>query len=425
LGFDFWNLRFEIWNLGFDVCIFPHNYLNSMPLYFLRRQFSDYFQEFVHDSRAIGIMLFTCTILSMILANLSFGASYVAFFSHEIHFFQKIHLPHSFVHWINDGFMAIFFFLVGMEIKRELTIGELSSVKRAVLPIAAAIGGMVVPALFYLWFNHNTPYEGGWGIPMATDIAFSLGVASMLGKKVPVNLKIFLTALAIIDDLGAIVVIAVFYGEGISAIYLIGAGLVIAALWVLNFKKIPFGIWHFLLGAVLWYCVFNSGIHATIAGVLFAFMVPTNQITNLEHKLHNWVNFVILPLFALANTAIIIQLSMLKEISGLLSMGIMVGLLAGKPVGIVLASWAVVKLKIAELPRGIHWKHMTGAGILAGIGFTMSIFIACLAFKDPFTQDIAKIAVLLAVVLSILASALWFGLLGKPKMFVKASASLK
>jgi NhaA family Na+:H+ antiporter len=284
---------------------------------------------------------------------------------------------------------------------------------------------MVVPALFYLWFNHNTPYEGGWGIPMATDIAFSLGVASMLGKKVPVNLKIFLTALAIIDDLGAIVVIAVFYGEGISAIYLIGAGLVIAALWVLNFKKIPFGIWHFLLGAVLWYCVFNSGIHATIAGVLFAFMVPTNQITNLEHKLHNWVNFVILPLFALANTAIIIQLSMLKEISGLLSMGIMVGLLAGKPVGIVLASWAVVKLKIAELPRGIHWKHMTGAGILAGIGFTMSIFIACLAFKDPFTQDIAKIAVLLAVVLSILASALWFGLLGKPKMFVKASASLK
>lgn len=396
-----------------------------MPLYFLRRQFSDYFQEFVHDSRAIGIMLFTCTILSMILANLSFGASYVAFFSHEIHFFQKIHLPHSFVHWINDGFMAIFFFLVGMEIKRELTIGELSSVKRAVLPIAAAIGGMVVPALFYLWFNHDTPYEGGWGIPMATDIAFSLGVASMLGKKVPVNLKIFLTALAIIDDLGAIVVIAIFYGEGISAIYLIGAGLVIAALWVLNFKKIPFGIWHFLLGAVLWFCVFNSGIHATIAGVLFAFMVPTNQITNLEHKLHNWVNFVILPLFALANTAIIIQLSMLKEISGLLSMGIMVGLLAGKPVGIVLASWAVVKLKIAELPRGIHWKHMTGAGILAGIGFTMSIFIACLAFKDPVTQNIAKIAVLLAVVLSILASALWFGLLGKPKMFVKASAPLK
>ena len=396
-----------------------------MPLYFLRRQFSDYFQEFVHDSRAIGIMLFTCTILSMILANLSFGASYVAFFSHEIHFFQKIHLPHSFLHWINDGLMAIFFFLVGMEIKRELTIGELSSVKRAVLPIAAAIGGMVVPALFYLWFNHDTPYEGGWGIPMATDIAFSLGVASMLGKKVPVNLKIFLTALAIIDDLGAIVVIAIFYGEGISAIYLIGAGLVIAALWVLNFKKIPFGIWHFLLGAVLWFCVFNSGIHATIAGVLFAFMVPTTQITNLEHKLHNWVNFVILPLFALANTAIIIQLSMLKEISGLLSMGIMVGLLAGKPVGILLASWAVVKLKIAELPRGIHWKHMTGAGILAGIGFTMSIFIACLAFKDPVTQNIAKIAVLLAVVLSILASALWFGLLGKPKMFVKASAPLK
>ncbi len=168
-----------------------------MPMYFLRRQFRDYFQEFVHDSRAIGVMLFLCTILSMTLANLSFGTAYVSFFSHELHFFETLHLPHSFLHWINDGFMAIFFFLVGMEIKRELTVGELSSVKRAVLPIAAAIGGMIIPALFYLWFNRGTPYEGGWGIPMATDIAFSLGVASMLGKKVPTNLKIFLTALAI------------------------------------------------------------------------------------------------------------------------------------------------------------------------------------------------------------------------------------
>jgi Na+:H+ antiporter, NhaA family len=393
-------------------------------MYFFRRKFLNYFQEFVHDSRAIGVMLFVSTIVSMIMANLSFGGSYVAFFSHELHFFESLHLPHSFLHWINDGLMAIFFFLVGMEIKRELTIGELSSVKRAILPIAAAIGGMIVPALFYLFFNKGTSYEGGWGIPMATDIAFSLGVASMLGKKVPTNLKIFLTALAIIDDLGAIVVIAVFYGEGINALFLIAAGLVIAALWVLNAKKIPFGTWHFLLGALLWYLVFNSGIHATIAGVLFAFMVPTDQITNLEHKLHNWVNFGILPLFALANTAIVIQLSMVKEISGILSLGIMVGLFAGKPVGIVLASWAVVKMKVAELPRGIHWKHMTGAGILAGIGFTMSIFIACLAFSDTVTQDVAKIAVLLAVVLSILASVLWFGLL-KPQKPMAFSQSVE
>lgn len=384
-------------------------------MYFLRRQFLNYFQEFVHDSRAIGIMLFVCTALSMALANLSFGPAYVSFFSHEIHFFETLHLPHSFLHWINDGFMAIFFFLVGMEIKRELTVGELSSVKRAVLPIAGAVGGMIVPALFYLVFNKGTSYEGGWGIPMATDIAFSLGVASMLGSKVPANLKIFLTALAIIDDLGAIVVIALFYGDGISALNLMAAGLIMGVLWVLNAKKIPFGLWHFLLGGVLWYFVFNSGIHATIAGVLFAFMVPTAQISELEHKLHNWVNFGILPLFALANTAIIIQLSMLREITGILSIGIMTGLFAGKPVGIVLASWAMVKLKIAELPRGVRWKHMTGAGILAGIGFTMSIFIACLAFSDTSTQDIAKIAILLAVLLSIAAAALWFGLMKRPQ----------
>lgn len=386
-----------------------------MPVLFLRRKFINYFQEFVHDSRAIGVFLFVFTILSMVLANLPFGHAYSAFFTYEIHFFESLHLPHSLLHWINDGLMAVFFFLVGMEIKRELTIGELSSFKRAILPIAAAVGGMIIPALFYLLFNFGTPYEGGWGIPMATDIAFSLGVASMLGKKVPTNLKIFLTALAIIDDLGAILVIALFYGEGISALFLLGAGAVVAVLWVLNRKKVPFGTWHFLLGALLWYFVFNSGIHATIAGVVFAFMVPQNNIPELEHKFHNWVNFGILPIFALANTAIAIHFSMVQEITGILSMGILAGLFAGKPIGIVLSSWILVKLKVAELPRGIKWRHMTGAGILAGIGFTMSIFIACLAFREPETQDLAKVAILLAVILSIIASVIWFGLIPTPK----------
>ncbi|HSK14302.1 MAG TPA: Na+/H+ antiporter NhaA, partial [Phnomibacter sp.] len=341
-----------------------------MPLYFLRRQFYNYFQEFLHDSRAIGIMLLVCTIASLVLANMPFGQLYANFFEYEVHFFELLHLPHSFLHWINDGAMAIFFFLVGMEIKRELTVGELSSVKRAILPIAAAVGGMVIPALFYLIFNHGTPYEGGWGIPMATDIAFSLGVASMLGKKVPVNLKIFLTALAIIDDLGAILVIALFYGQGINAFFLLAAGLVVAGIWILNHKQVPFGKWHFLLGAVLWYLVFNSGIHATIAGVLFAFMVPQHKLSDLEHKLHNYVNFGILPIFALANTAIVIQLDMVDQITGILSLGILFGLFAGKPVGIMLACWLMVKTKVAELPRGVGWKHMLGAGILAGIGFT-------------------------------------------------------
>jgi Na+:H+ antiporter, NhaA family len=379
-----------------------------MPLYFLRRQFKNYFQEFLHDSRAIGVLLFVCTVASLVLANLPFGEAYAAIFTYEIHFFEFLHLPHSFLHWINDGLMAIFFFLVGMEIKRELTVGELSSVKRAILPIAAAIGGMIIPALFYLIFNHGTPYEGGWGIPMATDIAFSLGVASMLGSRVPVNLKIFLTALAIIDDLGAILVIALFYGEGVNAFFLLGAVLILGVIWILNRKQIPFGKYHVLLGIVLWYFVFNSGIHATIAGVLLAFMVPQHLLSDLEHKLHNYVNFGILPLFALANTAIVIQLTMINELAGILSMGIMVGLFLGKPVGVLLASWVMVKTKVAELPRGVNWKHMTGAGILAGIGFTMSIFITCLAFTDTATQDLGKIAILLAAILSILAAVIWF-----------------
>ncbi len=382
-----------------------------MPINYLRRQFFNYFQEFVHDSRAIGILLFICTIISLVFANLPFGETYNALFETEFHIFETLHLPHSLLHWINDGFMAIFFFLVGMEIKRELTLGELASVKRAILPIAAAVGGMLVPALFFLVFNYGTDYEGGWGIPMATDIAFSLGVASMLGSKVPVNLKIFLTALAIIDDLGAIVVIAFFYGSGIKGWFLLGAAMVILIIWLLNKKKVPFGIFHYLLGAILWYCVFNSGIHATIAGVLFAFMVPQNLLSELEHKLHNSVNFLILPLFALANTAIVLKLSVLSELTGTLSLGILAGLFLGKPVGVVLASWLMVKAKVADLPRGVSWMQMVGAGILAGIGFTMSIFITCLAFTDTVTQDIGKIAILLAVVLSIIAALLWFSLI--------------
>lgn len=384
-----------------------------MPIKYLRRQFFNYFQEFAHDSRAIGILLFSCTLLSLILANLPFGASYAAFFSLEVHFFETLYLPHSTLHWINDGFMALFFFLVGMEIKRELTIGELASVKRAVLPISAAVGGMLVPALFYFAFNRGTPYEGGWGIPMATDIAFSLGVASMLGKKVPVNLKIFLTALAIIDDLGAILVIALFYGVGVNAWFLLGSVAVVGLIWGLNKLGVKFGIWQILLGILLWFLVFNSGVHATIAGVVFAFLVPLNLLSAFEHKLHNLVNFFILPLFALANTAIVLKLTMLPELTGVLSLGILFGLFLGKPVGVLLASWLMVKARVADLPRGVNWAQMAGAGILAGIGFTMSIFITCLAFSDPVTQDMGKIAILLAVVLSILAAVGWFTLIGK------------
>jgi NhaA family Na+:H+ antiporter len=392
-----------------------------MPIKFLRRQFHNYFQEFVHDSRAVGVMLFVCTVISLVLANLPFGATYAGLFSHEWHIMETLHLPHSPGHWINDGLMAVFFFLVGMEIKRELTLGELASVKRAMLPIAAAVGGMLVPAAFYLIFNQGTPFEGGWGIPMATDIAFSLGVASMLGSKVPTNLKIFLTALAIIDDLGAILVIALFYGSGVKALFLLGAALILGVLWLLNKKGVPFGKYHYLLGILLWYLIFNSGIHATIAGVLFAFMVPQHKLSHLEHGLHNYVNFLILPIFALANTAIILNMPLMDALSQPLSLGIVVGLFLGKPVGVVLASWAMVQLKLAELPRGLRWTDMTGAGILAGIGFTMSIFITCLAFKDIATQDIGKIAILASAVLSVVAALAWFALIGKGKKTTAAA----
>ncbi len=397
-----------------------------MALGFLRFRFVNFLQEFIHDSRTIGIMLVICTAVSLIVANTPFGEAYVDFFSKEFDFFHQVHLPHSVAHWINDGLMAVFFFLVGMEIKRELVMGELSSVKRAILPIAAAIGGMVVPAVIYMIFNKGTDFSAGWGIPMATDIAFSLGIASIMGKRCPTNLKVFLTALAIIDDLGAIVVIAVFYGESVKGWYLLGALLVLAAFVLMNRRKVKFGPLHWILAILLWYLVFNSGIHATVAGVLFAFTIPDNLLAKLELKFHNFVNFGILPVFALANTAIIINAGMAAGLGSVLGLGIMLGLLIGKPVGIVGACWLLVTKRVAELPRGVSWNKMIGAGLLAGIGFTMSIFIAGLAFGARDVQDTSKIAILLAALLSVLLSFLWFRFFTKdPKPSVHIEHSLE
>lgn len=309
--------------------------------------------------------------------------------------------------------MAIFFFLAGMEIKREVTQGELSSFSTSILPVVAAIGGMVVPALIYFFINKGTLYAHGWGIPMATDIAFSLGIAALLGKRVPLGLQIFLTALAIIDDLGAIIAIAIFYTSAIHWIYLGAAALIIIALYLLMRFKI-FGIWNFVLGILLWYCFFNSGIHATIAGVIFAFLIPINEIEKLEHAIHKPVNFLIIPLFALANTAILFPADIASAINSTISWGIIAGLVIGKPLGITLAAYASVKLKFGTLPSNTNWKHIIGAGILAGIGFTMSIFIATLAFNTEYAKDIAKIAVLVGSFVSILLGIVWFALFCKP-----------
>lgn len=385
-----------------------------MPFKFLKQNFLSPLLELMHDSRAVGILLIINTIISLLLSNSAWGNAYTSFWNTETHVAAA--LPHTLLHWINDGLMAVFFFQVGMEIKRELVSGELSSFKQSILPIAGAVGGMVVPALIFIAFNKGEATANGWGIPMATDIAFSLGVASLLGKRVPLSLKIFLTALAIIDDLGAIVAIALFYTETIQVTYLLsGVGLTVL-LFIWNYLKLPFGFWNFLAGAAIWFCIYNSGVHATIAGVLFAFTIPMSHLSKLEHILHNYVNFLIIPIFALANTAIIIPDGFTGMLSSKLSLGIMLGLVFGKPIGIFFFTFILVKLKVGKLAKGIEWKHIIGMGLLAGIGFTMSIFIAMLAFKDSFTQDMSKMAVMIASLTAMLLAYVWF------KIFTKESS---
>ncbi|RAJ00365.1 NhaA family Na+:H+ antiporter [Chitinophaga skermanii] len=365
--------------------------------------------QFLHDSRAVGIVLVSCTILSLLLANSPWSQQYIQFWAHLFnpssgHHYdvQGLHFPNSNLMWINDGLMALFFFLVGMEIKRELTTGELSSIRRSLMPVLAAIGGMVCPALIYTLFNGGTDYAHGWGIPMATDIAFSLGILSLLGNRVPVNLKIFLAALAIIDDLGAILAIAIFYTDELHTSYLLVGGGIMVVLLALNYFKVQRLVFYFIPGIILWYCIFNSGIHATIAGVLLAFTIPLSKVHKLENFLHDPVNFIIMPLFALANTAIKFPADLLHAFTNKVSYGIMLGLVIGKPLGIFFFSYIAAKLKIAALPDGAKWKQLLGVGMIAGIGFTMSIFISTLAFKELEMQIVAIMSVILASVVAAL-----------------------
>ncbi|MBS1653952.1 MAG: Na+/H+ antiporter NhaA [Bacteroidetes bacterium] len=363
---------------------------------------------FFSDSRAVGVILLACTIFSLVLANAPIGNWYRNLWSSEITGHLPIHLPGSFGHWINDFLMAFFFLLAGMEIKRELLSGELSSFKKAVLPFGAALGGMVAPALIFLLFNANTVYTHGWGIPTATDIAFSLGVASLFGKRVPVGLKILLMALAIIDDLGAIVVIALFYGGKLQLSYLaISAGLY-AVLWICNVFKIRYGIFQVLVSFALWYTILNSGVEASITGVLVAFSTPVKMLPKIEKTIYWFVNFIIIPLFALANTAILIPSDIIGSLNTSISVGIIFGLVLGKPIGIFMFSRLLVGLGWAKLPQNVEWKQILGMGTLAGIGFTMSIFTTALAFKDESARDIAKIAILLSVVTSLVVSWIYF-----------------
>ncbi|WP_426477973.1 Na+/H+ antiporter NhaA [Chryseobacterium sp. CBSDS_008] len=362
-----------------------------------------YFKKFFNNSQSSGIILIFCVLISLLIANSSAAEDFQHFLDKEVgtHLFG-LEYPVSI--WINDGLMAVFFLLVGLEIKRELVEGELSSFKNASLPIFAAVGGMLVPAVIYSIFNTGTEYSNGWGIPMATDIAFSLAIISMLGKKIPNSIKIFLAALAIVDDLGAILVIAIFYTEQIHWSYLLLSFGVTALLFVLNFLKVTKVVFYIIPGLFLWYFLHHSGIHATIAGVLLAFSIPTNAsnveispLEKLEHKLHIPVSFLIMPIFALTNTNITFSSEMVAGVTSTLGLGIICGLVLGKLIGINLFSLIAIKLKLSSLPQNSNWLQMIGVGLLAGIGFTMSIFIALLSFKGEIPiQDEAKFAILIA-----------------------------
>lgn len=361
------------------------------------------FKDFIESEKSAGYMLVFITIVSLVIANSQFSREYISFWHRYIDLsFANIQLKYSIEHWINDGLMCVFFLLVGLEIEREIYEGELSTIKKATLPVIAALGGMLVPATIHFAFNAGTISHKGFGIPMATDIAFTLGVLSLLGKGIPVSLKIFITALAIIDDLGAIIVIALFYSSNISIIYLIGVLGIIAVIFLMNQLKVNIISPYLFLGVIMWYFMLKSGVHSTISGVILAFLIPfrkkdANNISHkLQHTLHKPVAFIILPLFAIANTAITLPDNILGNLSSTNSLGIILGLVVGKPLGIFILSYFAVRIGVGVLPDKINWKLILGASCLAGIGFTMSIFITNLAFGGNELIVSSKISVIVA-----------------------------
>jgi NhaA family Na+:H+ antiporter len=355
------------------------------------------FTEFFNSEKAGGIMLLIATVLSLILANSVIGPSYTELWSMYVG-------PLTLGYWINDGLMAIFFLLIGLELQREIYQGELSTLKSAALPLFGALGGVLLPAGIYMWLNAGTPTSSGAGIPMATDIAFAIGVLSLLGSRVPLSLKIFLTALAVIDDLVAILVIAIFYTSNLDIVSLgLSLGIFVLLLTLNKVFKVRL-LWVYLIGgAAMWAFMLSSGVHATIAGVLLAFTIPFTKgdhhspAAKMEHTLHKPVAFFILPLFAMANTGIVISSEWAQGLGEASSMGIMLGLIFGKPIGIFFFSLVGSILGLCALPKDLKWTNILGVGFLGGIGFTMSIFITLLAFKgDPLLIDNSKIAILLA-----------------------------
>ncbi len=418
------------------------------------------FREFAHTEASGGILLFIATVVALVWANSPWGDQYVDLWHADATIqLGRYGMTMTLSHWINDGLMAIFFFVVGLEIKREFLVGELSSFRQAILPIAAAAGGAILPAAIFVALTIGSDNVRGWGVPMATDIAFALGVLAILGSRIPTGLKVFLTALAIVDDILAVLVIAIFYTDAVEWTYLFAGIGIIALLMAANFVGIRHIAVYAILGIVVWVAFVESGIHATVAGVLLALTIPArtridvdqyidrsrvaidefdsagehgrNVLTNhrhlsalqdletaneqvqspmqkLEHNLHPLVAFLIVPIFALANAGVSIGDNVEEALTSSLSLGIVAGLVLGKQIGITLVAWIMVRAGFSSLPDGVGWRHIYGAACLAGIGFTMSLFIADLAFIDEHRLALAKIGILAA---SIVAGIIGFILL--------------
>jgi NhaA family Na+:H+ antiporter len=364
------------------------------------------FIEFLNSEKAGGLILVFVTILSLAIANSPLQSAYINLWKIDF-------VGHSIVGWINDGLMTIFFLLIGLELEREIYTGELSTIKKASLPIFAALGGMLVPFGLYLFLNYGTDTQSGAGIPMATDIAFAIGILSLLGSRVPVSLKIFLTALAVIDDLGAIIIIAIFYTTGLAFLNLFIALGIFAFLLVLNRLKVYNLIPYLIGGVIMWYFMLHSGVHATITGVLLAFAIPfgyggeKSPSFIVQHFLHKPVAFVILPLFALANTCLAFDNNWFAGIGHTSSIGIIAGLVIGKPLGIWAFTYIAVRFGLSSIPFDLKWKNIFGAGLLGGIGFTMSIFIALLAFEKTEIINSSKIAIFISSLIAGTLGYIW------------------
>ena len=374
------------------------------------------FEQFFNSEKASGVLLVGGTVIALVVSNSAAGANYHHFWEQQL---GALRLEE----WINDGLMALFFLLIGLELERELYSGELSEPRRALLPAVAALGGMIVPAAIHYSLNANSPTQAGFGIPMATDIAFALGVLAVLGARVPAALKVFVVAYAVMDDLGAIVVIAAFYATDLAATYLAAAVAVWGLLVVLNRRRVMSLVPYVLGGVLMWWLLLRSGVHPTIAGVALAFAIPYSakdpgQVppsSRLEHWLHKPVAYAVLPIFALANTGVTVASGWMQNLTGPNSLGIFLGLTLGKPLGVTLSAYAAVASGLCRLPSGVNWPHIIGAGFLGGIGFTMSLFIANLAFVG--TADIvnaSKLAILVSSVTAGVVGYVWLRLSSRP-----------